>query len=303
MCTAPRAWVLNTTENPNSESTDNQLPISPTTTGYLPIILGQVVPPSPPTTAKSHSPYKLSVSISMRITIVPGRRKSVLSSAAKESLTSPKTKGSRSHSKRAGQGTELEAWEGKVANANAIRLLTISGGLMTFVKTRTIQQESWLFWAADSIVQARLPLPNPWGTFVTLCMTDDGDMEAHIRDFTARKWDVAENSATSPIGIPHILHALHAGNVPSDGYSDRVPGRRDARGGAEPSIGEMAEAPAADCDDGVARTAAKLVIPVGIRRDQRPGSRSREKLMKYYSAQSYSELLLFERGAIHALNT
>jgi len=26
-------------------------------------------------------------------------------------------------------------------------------------------------------------------------------------------------------------------------------------------------------------------------------------LMKYYSAQSYSELLQFERGAIHALNT
>ena len=28
-----------------------------------------------------------------------------------------------------------------------------------------------------------------------------------------------------------------------------------------------------------------------------------EILMKYYSAQSYSELLQFERGAIHALNT
>ena len=26
-------------------------------------------------------------------------------------------------------------------------------------------------------------------------------------------------------------------------------------------------------------------------------------LMKYYSAQSYSELLQFERGAVHALNT
>jgi len=34
--------------------------------------------------------------------------------------------------------TELEAWEAKAANANAIPLPTISGGLMTYVKTRKV---------------------------------------------------------------------------------------------------------------------------------------------------------------------
>ena len=83
--------------------------------------------------------------------------------------------------------TELEAWEVKAAKANAILLPTISGRLM---------DDPARIW---SILRDRfrptsdVTLSQALRYIVTLRMADDGDMETHIRDFTAGKRRVEEH--------------------------------------------------------------------------------------------------------------
>ena len=60
---------------------------------------------------------------------------------------------------------------------------------------------------------------------VTLHMADDGDMEAHIRDFTAGKRRVEEHGvALTDIVylLPHLFPHLHANDISNDGYGDRI---------------------------------------------------------------------------------
>ena len=78
---------------------------------------------------------------------------------------------------------------------------------------------------------------------VTLCMADDGEIEAHIRDFTAGK----RRGEGHSVSLTDIIYCtffipFRASDVPDDGYGDRVPGRRDTGGNTEPFVGGMAEA-------------------------------------------------------------
>ena len=88
--------------------------------------------------------------------------------------------------------TELEAWEAKAAKANAILLPTISGRLMTYVENEDDPARIWTILRDRFRPTSDVTLAQALRYIVTLRMADDGDMEAHIRDFTAGKLQVEE---------------------------------------------------------------------------------------------------------------
>src|SRR5437773_3160298 len=89
--------------------------------------------------------------------------------------------------------TNLEAWETKAAKANAILLPTISGRLMTYVEDEDDPARIWTILRDRFRPTTDVTLAQALKHTVTLRMADDGDMEAHIRDFTASKRRVEEH--------------------------------------------------------------------------------------------------------------
>ena len=89
--------------------------------------------------------------------------------------------------------TKLEAWEVKAAKANAILLPTISGRLMTYVENEDDPARIWSILRDRFRPTSDVTLAQALRYIVTLRMADDGDMEAHIRDFMAGKRRVKEH--------------------------------------------------------------------------------------------------------------
>ena len=81
--------------------------------------------------------------------------------------------------------TKLEAWEAKAAKANAILLPTISGRLMTYLENEDHPARIWTILHDRFRPTSNVTLSQALRFIATLRMADDGDMEAHIRDFTA----------------------------------------------------------------------------------------------------------------------
>jgi gag-polypeptide of LTR copia-type/Domain of unknown function (DUF4219) len=88
---------------------------------------------------------------------------------------------------------KLEAWETKAAKANAILLPTISGRLMTYVEDEDDPARIWTILRDRFRPTTDVTLAQSLKHIVTLRMADDGDMEAHTRDFTACKRRVEEH--------------------------------------------------------------------------------------------------------------
>jgi hypothetical protein len=88
---------------------------------------------------------------------------------------------------------KLEAWETKAAKANAILLPTISGRLMTYVEDEDDPAKIWTILRDRFRPTTDVTLAQSLKHIVTLRMADDGDMEAHIHDFTACKRRVEEH--------------------------------------------------------------------------------------------------------------
>lgn len=88
----------------------------------------------------------------------------------------------------------IDAWESKAARACATLLPTISGRLMTYVEDEDDPARIWTILRDRFRPTTDVTLAQTLKHIVTLRMTDDGDMEAHIRDFTASKRRVEEHS-------------------------------------------------------------------------------------------------------------
>jgi transposase InsO family protein len=88
---------------------------------------------------------------------------------------------------------KLEAWETKAAKANAILLPTISGRLMTYIEDEDDPARIWTILRDRFRPTTDVTLAQALKHIVTLRMADDGDMETHIRDFTACKRRVEEH--------------------------------------------------------------------------------------------------------------
>ena len=92
--------------------------------------------------------------------------------------------------------TKLEAWEVKAAKANAILLPTISGRLMMYVENKDDPARIWAILHDRFHLTSDVTLAQALRYIVTLRMTDDGDMEAHIRDFMGEN-DESRNTVSS----------------------------------------------------------------------------------------------------------
>jgi len=87
----------------------------------------------------------------------------------------------------------IDAWETKAARACATLLPTISGRLMTYVEDEDDPARIWTILCDRFRPTTDVTLAQSLKHIVTLRMADDGDMEAHIRDFTAGKRRVEEH--------------------------------------------------------------------------------------------------------------
>src|SRR5271170_4289673 len=87
----------------------------------------------------------------------------------------------------------IDAWEPKAARACATLLPTISGRLMTYVEEEDDPAKIWKILLDRFRPTSDVTLAQALKHIVTLRMADDGDMEAHIRDFTACKRRVEEH--------------------------------------------------------------------------------------------------------------
>ena len=81
----------------------------------------------------------------------------------------------------------IDAWETKAARACATLLPTISGRLMTYVEDEDDPARIWTILRDRFRPTSDVTLAQALKHIVTLHMADDGDMETHIRDFTAGK--------------------------------------------------------------------------------------------------------------------
>ena len=88
----------------------------------------------------------------------------------------------------------IDAWEVKAARACATLLPTISGRLMTYVEDEDDPARIWKILLDRFRPTSDVTLAQALKHIVTLRMADDGDMEAHIRDFTACKRRVEEHA-------------------------------------------------------------------------------------------------------------
>jgi hypothetical protein len=86
----------------------------------------------------------------------------------------------------------IDAWETKAARACATLLPTISGRLMTYVEDEDDPARIWIILCDRFHPTTDVTLAQALKHIVTLRMTDDGDMESHIRDFTAGKRRIEE---------------------------------------------------------------------------------------------------------------
>ena len=87
----------------------------------------------------------------------------------------------------------IDAWEKKAARACAILLPTVSGRLMTYIEDEDDPARIWTILRDRFRPTTDVTLAQALKHTVTLRMADDGDMEAHIRDFTASKRRVEEH--------------------------------------------------------------------------------------------------------------
>src|SRR5271154_5129924 len=87
----------------------------------------------------------------------------------------------------------IDAWEVKAARACATLLPTISGRLMTYVEDEDDPARIWTILRDRFRPTTDVTLAQSLKHVVTLRMADDGDMETHIRDFTACKRRVEEH--------------------------------------------------------------------------------------------------------------
>jgi transposase InsO family protein len=87
----------------------------------------------------------------------------------------------------------IDVWEMKAARACATLLPTISGRLMTYVEEEDDPARIWTILRDRFRPTTDVTLAQSLKHLVTLRMADDGDMEAHIRDFTACKRRVEEH--------------------------------------------------------------------------------------------------------------
>jgi len=87
----------------------------------------------------------------------------------------------------------IDVWETKAARACATLLPTISGRLMTYVEDEDDPAKIWTILHDRFHPTTDVALAQSLKHIVTLRMADDGDMEAHIRDFTACKRRVEEH--------------------------------------------------------------------------------------------------------------
>jgi gag-polypeptide of LTR copia-type/Domain of unknown function (DUF4219) len=87
----------------------------------------------------------------------------------------------------------IDAWETKAARACATLLLNISGRLMTYVEDEDDLARIWTILRDRFRPTTDVALAQSLKHIVTLRIADDGDVEAHIRDFTACKRRVEEH--------------------------------------------------------------------------------------------------------------
>jgi gag-polypeptide of LTR copia-type/Domain of unknown function (DUF4219) len=87
----------------------------------------------------------------------------------------------------------IDGWETKAARACATLLPTISGRLMTYVEEEDDPARIWTILRDRFRPTTDVTLAQALKHLVTLRMADDGDMEAHIRDFTAGKRRIEEH--------------------------------------------------------------------------------------------------------------
>ena len=80
--------------------------------------------------------------------------------------------------------TELEAWEMKAAKTNAIILPTISGRLMTYVEDENDPAKIWSILHDRFQPTCDVTIAKALKYIVTLRIANDGNMEAHIQNFT-----------------------------------------------------------------------------------------------------------------------
>jgi hypothetical protein len=87
----------------------------------------------------------------------------------------------------------IDGWETKAARACATLLPTISGRLMTYVEVEDDPARIWTILHDRFRPTTDVTLAQALKHIVTLRMADDGDMEAHVRDFTAGKRRIEEH--------------------------------------------------------------------------------------------------------------
>src|SRR5271154_545827 len=87
----------------------------------------------------------------------------------------------------------IDAWEPKAARACATLLPTISGRLMTYVEEEDDPARIWTILKDRFRPTTDVTLAQALKHVATMRMADDGDIEAHIRDFTAARRRVEEH--------------------------------------------------------------------------------------------------------------
>jgi gag-polypeptide of LTR copia-type len=87
----------------------------------------------------------------------------------------------------------MDVWETKAARACAILLPTISERLTTYVENKDDPARIWTILRDRFRPTTDVILAQSLNHIFTLRMADDGDMKAHIRDFTACKRRVEEH--------------------------------------------------------------------------------------------------------------
>jgi hypothetical protein len=93
----------------------------------------------------------------------------------------------------------IDGWETKAARACATLLPSISGRLMTYVEDEDDPARIWTILRDRFRPTTDVVLAQALKHIVTLRMADDGDMEAHIRDFTACKRRVEEHTKNTEL--------------------------------------------------------------------------------------------------------
>ena len=102
----------------------------------------------------------------------------------------------------------LEKWEMRSANACAILLSTITGRLITYVEDVDDPARMWTILKHKYAPVTDISLAQALKHLIMLRMAEDGNMEAHTRDFIAAKRRIEEHSITLDDIVYRIIFLL-----------------------------------------------------------------------------------------------